>query len=321
MYKKRPSKKAIVKIPKEKNPTAKQRKAPVYKSLRLHKSIKHPAPKIANWWELTRKAFRLLLTNKKQLAVFFIVYGLLSLVLVRGFSSPIALDGVEDTFNEVLDEETAGLATGIATFGLLVTASTQGSDDITQLYQLVLLVIGSLAVVWLFRQQQSGNRVTMKMAFYRGMYPLIPFVLVALVIALQLIPMALGNFLYSTVTSNDLVVGFLEHASWLLVFLSTILLSLYMLSSSLMALYIVTLPEMTPMRALKEARALVLHRRMQVMRKLLALVIVLFLIIVILVLPIIFVNPAAAEWLYFTLGILAIPFVHGYLFSLYRELL
>lgn len=313
--------KSIVKVPKIEKAGAKKRKKPVYKSFRLHKRIKHHAPPLPNWWLLLKKSIALIAVNKKSILYFSVVYGFLNLLLVRGFSSPVDIEAIQDTFSELLGEEAAGFASGFAVFGLILNASTQGSSEIAQIYQSFLLVIAALALIWLYRQQQSGSKVTMKMAFYRGMYPIIPFILVLLVIGMQFIPALIGNFLYTTVVGNGLVFGFVEHAVWVLLLLSLMLFSLYMLSSSIIALYIVTLPEITPMVALRQARELVRYRRFSVMRKILAILLIVALLLVIVVLPAIFIAPAFAQWIFFAITVLGVPLVIGYLFSLYRELL
>ena len=89
------------------------------------------------------------------------------------------------------------------------------------------------------------------------MYPLIPFILVLLVCCLQLLPLIIGSSLYSLVVSNGIAVQPIEKFVWALLFASLALLSLYMITSSLFALYISTLPDMTPMKALRSARELV----------------------------------------------------------------
>ena len=94
-----------------------------------------------------------------------------------------------------------------------------------------------------------------------------------------------------------------------------------MLCSSLFALYIVTLPDMTPMMALRSARQLVLSRRLNVLRKLAALPLFIIIVIILLVVPAIYFLPVVAPWLYFALTIMALVFLHAYLFTLYRELL
>ena len=315
------AKKLIVKDPKISKPGAKARQKHKYKSFRLHKRIKHPQPKLPSWWHLFMKSLALMRANKKAIMVFVIVYGLLNLLLVRGLTSTVDIEGVKESLSSIVGDGSSGLATGFTAFGLLLDASTKGSGEVAQVYQTFLLIIASLALIWLYRQQQAGNKVTMKMAFYRGMYPLVPFTLVLLVISLQMIPALIGNFLYTTVISNDLVVGGLEQTAWLLFFASTVILSLYMISSSSMALYIVTLPEMTPMIALRQARELVRYRRFSVILRCIAIILIIFALLFLIVLPVIFIAPTMAEWMFFVLTVLGIPLVHGYMFSLYRELL
>jgi hypothetical protein len=313
--------KTIVKVPKTPKPGAKARQKPQYKSFRLHKRIKHHAPRLPGWWKLLKKSLALMKANKKPLAMFAVVYALLNLILVRGFSSTVDIEGIQETLGSIFDEGTSKLAGGFTTFGLIIGASAQDASEVAQLYQSIMLVIASLALIWLFRQQQAGNKVTMKMAFYRGMYPLVPFILVLLVIVLQLIPAFIGNFLFTTVIAGGLIVGFVEQATWVLFYVSTLLLSLYMVSSSSIALYVVTLPEMTPMVALKKARELVKYRRFAILLRALAIILVVFALIFVVVLPVIFIAPTLAEWMFFAITVLGVPLVHGYMFSLYRELL
>lgn len=313
-------KETIVKQPKIKPAGSKSRKKPKYKSFRLHKRIKHNGPKLPSWWSLFKKSLRLMSANKRAILVFFAIYGVLNILLIRGIAPLIDIEGIRESYDE-LGLGNDGLSIGFAAFGTLLQAGTQSVDAIAQIYQMLLLIMASLALIWLFRQQQAGNKVTMKMAFYRGMYPLIPFILIVLVIGLQLIPATIGNFIFTTVTTNNLVVGFLEQASWVIFFAGTLILSLYWISSSLMALFVVTLPEMTPMIALRETKQLVAHRRFVILSKVLALVLAIVAIIVVAVLPLIYFSPLAAEWLFFAITVLAVPFVIAYLFCLYRELL
>jgi hypothetical protein len=99
------------------------------------------------------------------------------------------------------------------------------------------------------------------------------------------------------------------------------LLSLYMVTSSVFALYIVTLPNMTPMRALRSARGLVLGRRWTVLRKLLFLPIALFLLGALIMLPLIWFWAPAATWVFFALSMACLAALHSYMYALYRSLL
>jgi Na+/proline symporter len=270
---------------------------------------------------LFKKALRLITVNKRQIAVYFVIFSVLTLLLVRGFESVLDTIGLEDVFTDVVDDQTAGITTAFASFALLLQSSSSASTQVGQLYQLLLIIIGSLSLIWLFRQQQAGQRVTIKEALYKGMYPFIPFVLVGLVMILQLLPLLIGNFLFQQASASDLIINNFELAVWIAFVFFTLLLSLYMLTSSIMALYIVTLPNMTPMVALREARELVRHRRFAIMARIVLLSIAIVLLLFIFVVPVLYFVPVVAEWLFFALSVLAVPVVHAYMFSLYRELL
>lgn len=311
----------VVKNPKIVADDARIRRRPQYKSFRLHKKVKHHDPKLPSWWKITKKAFRLLAVNKKNIFKFFLIYGALYLVFVRGFSSPINVEDIKSSFSEIATEEISSLAANFTAFSLLLQSTTKASGDIAGLYQMFFLIVSALALIWLFRQQQAGNKVTIKDAFYRGMYPIIPFILITIVITLQTLPASIGNFLFRTVIDSGLAINTLEQSVWLLLFLGLLLLSAYMISSSLIALLVVTLPEMTPRIALKKAKELVEFRRISVLRKVVALFLCLATIFISVVFPAIFMSGLLAQLLFYTLTILAIPFATAYLFVLYRELL
>src|SRR5205823_2479549 len=108
---------------------------------------------------------------------------------------------------------------------------------------------------------------------------------------------------------------------WAVLFIILSFVSLYMLSASVFALYIVTLPDMTPLKALRSARELVHHRRWTVLRKILWLPLLLLIIAAVVMVPIIIVLTPLAQWIFFLLTMLALLAVHGYMYTLYRELL
>jgi hypothetical protein len=88
-----------------------------------------------------------------------------------------------------------------------------------------------------------------------------------------------------------------------------------------MALYIVTLPDMTPMQALKAARALVRYRRWVVLRKVLFLPLALLLIGALIVIPFALYVTPVAPLVFFVLTIIALAVLHSYMYLLYRQLL
>ena len=320
--KKKPAKASIVKEPTIIAPDKRVRRKPHYKSFRLHRTKRSQhVVKIPSFRVITKKSFRLLHANKKNIFWFSVIFGLLYIVLVRGFTSPINVEEIRDSFSDVLDDETSALVTNFTVFSLLLKSTTSAGGEAASMYQAILVVLSVLALIWLFRQQQAGHKVTMKQAYYRGMYPLVPFLLVFVVIALQTLPATIGNFLFTTVISSGVAINTFEQAVWLLLYLSLLLLSFFMISSSLIALYIVTLPDMTPRIALKKAKELVEFRRFSLLRKVFALAVLIVLIFVGIVFPLIFVSSTIAQVVFFMLTVLMVPFATAYLFVLYRELL
>jgi hypothetical protein len=300
--------------------TKRQLKRSPYKSFQLSRRIKHPG-KLPSAWKLAVASIKMIWQNKKLFLGIALIYGLLNLVLVRGFSSGVDVASSKDILNEVFKGNWGQLTSGLAIFAVMVTASGNSSSDAASVYQLFLLLTTSLAVIWALRQSYSGVSVRIRDAFYRGMSPLVLYILVFLVVGLQLLPMIIGSSLYNLVVSNGIAAGALERTAWLLLFLSLTLLSLYMITSSIFATYIVTLPDMTPFKALRSARQLVKYRRWTVLRKIILMPIFLFLAGAIIMLPIILFATPLAQWVFFILTMVGLVLIHAYMYNLYRELL
>jgi hypothetical protein len=188
-------------------------------------------------------------------------------------------------------------------------------------YQVIIGLVVSLAVIWVLRQVYANHTVRIRDGFYQGMHPFVPFVLVLTIIGLQLVPLAIGTMLYSTITNSGIAVTTAEQLLWLAFFGVLALISLYLISSSLFALYIVSLPNMTPMAAVRSARQLVSHRRWIVMRKIICLPIALLIIAAFILIPLILFATAVAPWVFFILSTLLLVIVHSYMYALYRSLL
>jgi hypothetical protein len=269
---------------------------------------------------LTKRTGQILWQHKKTFAILVLVYGLLNIVLVNGLSGSTDVAGLKHDFSQLFTGKFGSLASSASIFVLLLGST--GSNNSAGGFQLFLTLIISLAVIWTLRQTLAARgNVSVRDAFYLGMYPLIPFILVLLVIGLQLIPLIIGSTLYSLVIGNAIAVTLVEKLFWLVVFIALACLSLYFLSSSILAVYIVTLPEMPPLKALRSARELVKGRRLQVIRKVLWLPILLLLASSLIMLPIILWLTALAQVVFFILSMLVLIVVHTYMYSLYRELL
>jgi hypothetical protein len=185
------------------------------------------------------------------------------------------------------------------------------------------MLIMGLAYLWLFRQSTgtAKKNILIRQPFYEGMTPLIPIMLVLMAIGLQLLPMTLGVTVFSVVQQNGLAVTIIESVIWGLLALLLTLLTFYWLSSSIFALIIVTLPKMTPIKALKSAKKVVAFRRWLLMRKLFLLTIIISAFNAGLTLLAIIALPQLAQTVWLATSTLSLPISIGAIYRLYRELL
>lgn len=291
-----------------------------YKTFRLQKRIKHPV-KLPSVYRIARLSLATIWDHKLVLGGIILIHGLLTLILVQGAAGTNDVSDLKQLLSEAFGGSFASLATGASIFALLVGSAGNTAGGASSVYQLLLALITSLAIIWSLRQALAGKHFGVRDAFYRGMYPLVPFILVLLVIGIQTIPAIIGSSLYSIVVGNGIAVLPAEKLLWATFYLLLALLSLYMITSSLFAAYIVTLPNMTPLKALRSARELVRYRRWTVLRKLLGLPFVLLTAAALLMLPIIIWLTPIAEAAFFVLTMFSLLAVHAYVYTLYRELL
>lgn len=291
---------------------------PAYKPFRLRR-IKHPV-RLPSAWKLLGQTLSTLWHNKRVFLGLAVVYGVLNLVLVRGLNGGADISSLKQQMAASLGNP-GQLATDFSVFVSLLGSSGNDANPAAGPYQFFLLLVVSLATIWAARQVMAGHAVRVRDAFYRGMYPLVPFVLVFVVVLLQTLPLLIGGLLYTIVVNVGIAATPVEQMLWGLLALVLAIVTIYMLCSSLFALYIVTLPDMTPRRALKSARQLVRYRRGQIFRKLLFLPLALLGMAAVVVLPFIWLVPPVAQWVFFAYSMLTLVIVHTYMYRLYKALL
>lgn len=287
--------------------------------MRYRKRIKDQQARLPSVIVITKKTCRFVWQERVLFAKLLALYVFLTLVLVRGFAAD---SSISDTKALLADGEGAKLTTLETGTVLLssVTGTGTGSES-GAVYQTILTIVFAIVVIWLARKRFANDVVTIKQAFYNGLYPIVPFMVVLLIIGLQLIPFSVGSWLYSTTAASGIVVGNVERAFWVSIFLALTSWSLYLLSSSLFALYAVCLPNMTPLRALRSVRSLVVHRRVAVMLRLVFLPILVLIVGACIMLPTVLFVPAIADLVFMVCSLAAWVFSVVYGYILYRELL
>jgi len=250
-----------------------------------------------------------------------IIYGLLTVILVRGLSGGSDLSSIKSSITSGAHGLGGNVTSSSLSFIYLLASSGNNNSTNSGVYQAVLLVVCSLAFIWALRSVFAKQRVHVRDSFYHGMAPLIPFLLIFFLMCIQLLPLSIGGAIYGTVVSNGISASWWESILWIVFFLTCAVISLRMLTASVFALYIVTLPDMTPLRAYRSARQLVYGRRLIIWRKVIFLPIALLLVAAVIELPLILFVTPVASWVFFALGMVMMPIVHAYLYNLYREML
>ena len=274
-------------------------------------------------WRLSKTACLVLWKYRLLLGGIVLIYGLVNFAIVQGFSSGLNVASVNSQVASLFHGQFKQISSGLLVYALLLSSVGQNSSGNGGGfgYQMVLLIIVSLAIIWAIRTSSNQAQVRIRDAYYRGMYPLIPFIAILLVIGIELLPMLAGISIYVIVINNSIAVTVIEQALFVLLAVLLSALTLYFLSSSIFALYIATLPDMTPIKALKSAKELVKNRRWPILLRLIYLPVALIIVSAITMLPfIIFVAPIA-QWLFLVLVLVLIALIHSYLYALYRELL
>ena len=278
-------------------------------------------PKLPSSFNIMRRSVRLLLANWRLFGILALIYGLLTIFLVRGVSGGLGLQDLKTSFQAAFGGSLSSITTSFVLFSTLVGSAGSSNSPSGGSYQVILMLLICLVTIWSLRQVQAGKKIRARDGFYEGTYPLVQFTLVLVTIGLQLTPLAIGNWLYTTVVGNGIATSALEKFSWLLLFIILSFLSLYLICSSIFALFVVTLPGMTPLKALRSAKKLVLYRRWMLIRKVLFLPFSLLILSSVIMIPILIYLTPVAESIFFILTMFGWILSITYLYNLYRELL
>jgi hypothetical protein len=207
---------------------------------------------------------------KKVFISAVIVYSLLGIVLVGTASQETysqSVDLLKETSSNVFSGAWGELGKGsILLFTIASGSFDSAKTEVQQLYAALLFIVIWMCTVWLVRAQLAGNTPRFRDALYNSSSPLISTLFVGLLFVIQLLPAAIGILLYRT------SVDFLSGALSMIVFLVMILLvvlTLYLTTSTFVALVVVTLPGMYPWQALRAAGDLVVGRRIRILLRLL----------------------------------------------------
>ena len=209
--------------------------------------------------------FKIIFKNWKLFLPLLIIVVVLNSVLVG-----IMSESTYTQFQDILDQTSMQVAGGdignMAKAGLLLisTVTTGGlsgeSSEAATVFGVIIFLIIWLVTIFLLRHRLAGHKVKLRDGLYNAMTPLISTFVVFAVAVIQCIPIFLLIIVYSAAVQTDfLATPF--YAFLFFVFAALmIILSGYLLSSSLIALVAVSAPGLYPLKALSAASDLMAGR-------------------------------------------------------------
>ncbi len=271
-------------------------------------------------WALLIESIALLRSQWKPFLGIVSVYTLATVILVTGLSIGSQYISARETIDQTLPNQNPLTSLAVEVF-YLFGKSNSNSAPLSGIYQSILLTLGSLAIIWGLRKAKKFQAFTVKEAFYKSTNQLLPFILVVAIMSIQLLPFSIMASIYNMAITNGVVVSGLEQLLFLVLLAISGFWSFRMITGTIFAPYIATLPDLEPIHAVRSASELVGGRRLILWRKFVFLMIALLVLVSLAITPFILLMPLLAPWAFLFLIGVALALSHAYLFVLYRELL
>lgn len=283
----------------------------------------------------TNDVRKIIWQHKKIFLSLAVLYGLLT-ALLTGMASQQTYTDLSETLRNTGGELFAGNWGELAKAGLLLGTGIVGSlngepTDLQRLYAILLALMAWLTTIWLLRAILAGKKPKLRDGLYNASAPFLSTFLVSLLLIVQLLPVAIAAIGFSSATSSGLLDGGVEAMLFWVVASLLATLSLYWMTTTFIALVVVTLPGMYPLQAIKTAGDLVIGRRIRILLRFLWLLVIDAVLLVLIMVPIILLDIwikgmlPAIEWLpivpiaLLAVGALAVVWTASYTYVLYRK--
>lgn len=253
-----------------------KRRAARFLSRRPHRSFRRTRRRdyarsltLPGYWGFTNEVRATLWKSRRLLVWVVVVYAFLSAILV-GLASQDTYTTLSDTLRDTSGDIFKGNWGEIGKASLLFASSVTGSltaapTEAQQIYAGLIALLIWLTTVWLLRAIKAGQRPRFRDGLYNAGAPIVPTAIISMVLIIQLVPAALAVIAFSAAISSGFLQGGVEAMLFTVVALLLIVLSVYWVTSTLIALIVSTLPGMYPLHALKTAGDLVIGRRLRIL--------------------------------------------------------
>lgn len=217
----------------------------------------------------TSHVISLLVEHRKTFIALVLTYAVLSAIFI-GIGSQDTYQALSQTLRDTGGDIFAGNTGKIGQATLLLLTGATGSfgtapSQIQQIYSVLLGLMAWLTTVWLLRTILAGHKPKLRDGLYNAGSPIIATILVGFVFLLQLLPLALAILGVSSGLSTGYLAGGAGGMLLAVGGLLLVTLSLYWITSTLIAMVVVTLPGMYPLAALRASGDLVVGRRQRIL--------------------------------------------------------
>jgi len=215
---------------------------------------------------------------KKTMVGLVIVYAILTLVLI-GIGSQETYTTLNETLQETGSEVFSGNIGQLGQAALLFASIgssglTAAPGETQQVYMVLVGLLIWLTTIWLLRNLIAGHKVKLRDGLYNAGSPILATFLITIVMALQLIPVALAIIAYTSAQATGLLAGGVATMLFWVAAILLAVISLYWITSTFFAMVIATLPGMYPMKALRTAGDMVVGRRVRILLRILWMILV-----------------------------------------------
>jgi hypothetical protein len=297
-----------VKIPKVKE--SKSQTSSIDKSVVLSSSI-----------NLLKKSYQIIKFQWKFLSLVFLTYTLLSVALVINISAFSSVRSLKGSYTHGLSTIGSNISASLSTLGSLSSTVSSSGSSSGGFIQFLLFILFSLIFIKGIREANKSRTLKFSEGIYSSIHPFLQFLLVILLLIAESIPILFAASIYQIIFSNGIATSVIEKLIWIIICGLILALGLYLMISTVFALFIVTLPNMRPWASMKSSWQLVKTRRLLIIRKIVTMLVLLFISFGLIALLLVLLVPIISAWLLLIIGLASMVIIYTYTYSLYKELI
>ena len=230
--------------------------------------------KLPGYWSFTGHVLKTIWDSRGVFIRLVVLYAVVAIIL-GAVTSQANYEEVTSTIQDSTGAIVQGAWDGAVQAGALLVATLTSPEGVSPEAQVLLAVAGLLVwltTIWLLRDIKAGRKPNLRDGLYSAGAPIVGTAVLAFVAALQILPFALVMLAFSGLSS----VGLLSEGLPMMIFglFATLVtaLILYWMTATFLALVIISLPGMYPLRAMKVAGDVVVGRRLRILYRLLWLI-------------------------------------------------